>query len=88
MQVAAPLPTLEPEHELWPLVGHLSSWTSTFPCTLELVRCTTEWVGAEQQQEAPAAPPQQLALVVVPWLYPWPAPVYIDLTDEDNDDGH
>lgn len=84
VQVAAPLPALEPEHKPWPLVGHSWSWTSTSPCTPELVRCTPEWVGAEQQQEAAAQP----APAVVPWLYPWPAPVYIDLTDEDNGDGH
>ena len=80
VQVAAPLPALEPEHEPWPLVGHSWSWMSTSACM-------PEWVGAEQQ-EAPAAPPQQPAVAVVPWLYPWPAPVYIDLTDEDNGDGH
>lgn len=36
-------------------------------------------VEPELQQPVPA---------VVPGLYPWLAPVYIDLTDEDNGDGH
>lgn len=80
------------------LVGQSWSWTTTVPCTPELVSAPAAWVGAgswsplhqpEPQQVLPVPPATPAHAPPPPPMVPWPYPLKPppDLT-KDESDGH